>query len=75
MIRERIIFEHGPHDGRLYTTTPDCGKISMHDMHTYDKSEWPLVYITWEPKYYHYRRTPRNSGAPEFRRIYTWVVQ
>ena len=66
MIKERIILEHGPCDG--YSVSVRCGvsKVVVPVL----ADGWDLIFED-----YYYGRTERNSGAPEYRRIYTWVKQ
>lgn len=63
MIRERIVLEHGPGDKCILSAALHVDTIIF----------IPVWNIEGDYEEHHYHRTPRNSGAPEFRRIYIWV--
>ena len=67
MLRERIVLEHGPADGYTHSTRPTAAMVvvPVGPMGTFGSA------IRFEHHCYH--RTLRNSGKPEFRRIYTWI--
>ncbi|MCK4818216.1 hypothetical protein KA005_20770 [bacterium] len=67
MIRERAILEHGPADGHKHSVRPTWALIVVPAM-----PNCAVFTSKWFERH-NYHRTPRNSGAPEFRRIYTWV--
>lgn len=66
IIKGRIIFEHGPGSGGIHSTSPTTETVIVPVL----SEDVPFPVLMFENHYY--RRTPRNSGAPEFRQIYTW---
>ena len=76
-VKEDIVLEHGPADNYIYSVRAGICIVRVpvwNDELSSERDGWKFYGRCVQFESHDYHRTPRHSGAPDYRRIYTWVL-